>query len=123
MLAAEGAYSREENADGACRDAIRGVEAALKPIVSPKQTVTTLGTIIGDIGSNSAKFQLRLEAKDDPVLSFVSILSTVWTAQLARHGVDDESTPLGVSVEQARDAIALAATVASWAQTGAFRRI
>ena len=54
------AWGRTSEPSGAFRDAVRAVEAALKPIVSPKDNVTTLGKVIGQIRSAPPAFQIRL---------------------------------------------------------------
>ena len=47
------AWGRNPDESGAYREAVRAVEAAYAPIVSPKSERATLGTIIGDITNNA----------------------------------------------------------------------
>ncbi len=116
------AFGRDGNPDGAYRDAVRALEAVLKPIVSPENDVTTLGTIIGHIRAKPEKFAARLEPKaGSPVEIFAAELQMLWTAQLDRHGTNDETVPLNVSIEQARDAAVRAAAIVQIVRSGGFR--
>ncbi len=117
-------YGRQPSPDGGYRDAVRAVEAALKPIVSPDNGRTTLGTIFRDIRAKPEKFRMRLTpTSGDPVSVFVNNLELLWTAQLDRHGTDDEETPLNVTLEQAQDAATMAALIVHWVNSGAFSEV
>ena len=48
------------------------------------------------------------------------MLQMLWKSQLDRHGTADESVPLNVSIDEARDAVALATTLVHLAQQGGF---
>jgi len=39
-------YGRKPDASGACREAVRAVEAAAKPVVTPNDPIATLGKMI-----------------------------------------------------------------------------
>lgn len=116
------AYGRSPNASDAYRNAIRALESLLVPIVSPKNDRATLGTVIRDIQQAPKKFRLRLQPKLplDGVLAFADQLALVWTAQLDRHGNAEDSDLLEVSLNEARDAVALATQVVHSVQDGAF---
>lgn len=116
------AWGRIPDASGAYRDAVRAVEAAYQPIVSPKNELTTLGTVIQDIRNKPSKFSVRLRA-DEPEQSVGRLLATLellWKAEFDRHGTPDEEVPLNVSLEEAQDAVALATTLVHLAQQGGF---
>ena len=116
------AWGRIPDASGAYREAVRAVEAAYVPMVSPKNERATLGTIIADIGNKPSKFRVRLQA-DEPeenVDRLVGMLQMLWKSQLDRHGTPDENVPLNVTLEQARDAVALATTLVHLAEQGGF---
>jgi hypothetical protein len=49
------------------------------------------------------------------------MLAQLWTSQLDRHGTDDESVPLTVSMEQAEAAVHLATTLVHWFRRGSVR--
>jgi len=119
----ERAFGREPNADGAYRDAVRALEAALAPIVVPKDLTATLGKIIEAMRDKPSKFVFVLKPKSHPesALALADLLGTVWTAQLDRHGAVDESVPLNDSIEEARAAAQLAAVVVNFVRTGAIK--
>ena len=115
-------WGRNPEASGAYNDAVRAVEAAYTPIVSPKNERATLGTVIADITNKPSKFRVRLQA-DEPeenVARLVSMLQMLWKSQLDRHGTSDEEVPLNVSLEEAQDAVALATTLVHLAEQGGF---
>ena len=115
---------RNPDASGAYREAVRAVEAAYAPIVSPKNERATLGTIIADIRNKPSKFSVRLKADeaDGNVDRLVSTLELLWKSEFDRHGSPDESVPLNVSLEEAQDAVAVATTLVHLAQQGGFAR-
>ena len=118
----EKAWGRNPDASGAYREAVRAVEAAYAPIVSPKNERATLGTIIADIRNKPSKFRVRLQADDseENVDRLVGMLQMLWKSQLDRHGTADEDVPLTVSLEEAQDAVALATTLVHLAEQGGF---
>ena len=116
------AWGRNPDASGSYRDAVRSVEAAYRPIVSPKNQNATLGTIIRDIENKPQKFKARLQPKNDRsnVGRIMGMMHMLWTSELDRHGTDDPDTPLSVSLEEAQDAVVLAVTLVHFAQQGGF---
>lgn len=115
------AFGRNPDPTGAYDEAIKGVEAALVPIVSPKNQKATLGTIINDIESAPQKFVVRLGPPEmDGVSAFIQQLKLLWKGHGARHGTPDESIPQDVPPEKAPDAVVLATMIVHWAQSGAF---
>ena len=123
-VAYEKAFGRNSDASSAYREAIRAVEAALRPVVEPKNPKATLGSMSAVVRNAPQDFQMRLQPGTgaDPVQMFREMLALLWTSQLDRHGTDDESVPLTVSLEQAQDAVALATQVVQIVQTGGFTR-
>ena len=116
------AWGRSPDASAAYTNAVRAVEAAYAPIVSPKNGQATLGSIIADIKNKPSKFEVRLQ-EDTPganVDRLIGVLQMLWKSQLDRHGTADESVPLNVSIDEARDAVALATTLVHLAQQGGF---
>ena len=115
-------YGRNPNPSHAYREAIRAVEAAAIPVVSPKHAKATLGTVIGDMKSTPDKWKVSLQpAKGDPVMHVVGMMELLWTAQFDRHGTADESVPLTVSKQEAEAAVHLALTLTHGFQTGVVR--
>ena len=116
------AWGRSPDSSGAYREAVRAVEAAYSPIVSPKNELATLGTIIADIKNKPSKFSVRLQSDtpEENVERLLGMLQMLWKSQLDRHGTADEAVPLNVSIDEARDAVALATTLVHLAQQGGF---
>ncbi|MCB0873702.1 MAG: hypothetical protein KDC36_10025 [Thermoleophilia bacterium] len=90
---------RHPNPSTAYREAVRAVEAAAKPIVSPADGRATLGRMIGEMGAKPAKWHFVVNEGD--ITPVVSMCKAIWSSQLDRHGTDDDSVPLSVSQEQA----------------------
>ena len=106
----EAAYSR----------AVKAVEDAAIPVVSPKNTGATLGTIIRDIKQNS-NFKLphlreHPEAQTHNVL--LSMLQMLWTGQHDRHGGPSSVPVPNVTQDEAEAAVTLAVTLVGWFVTG-----
>lgn len=136
------AWSRNPDASGAYQDGVQAVEAAYKPIVSPDNKKTSLGTIISNVSDKPTKFRVRLQparerGRDgdspdnvegdeavggddrDNVKRIVAMLEILWKSQL-RHARDDAAVPRSVSIEEAQDAVALATILVHLAQQGGF---
>ena len=116
------AWGRDPDPSGAYREAVRAVEAAYAPIVSPDNERATLGTIIANTLDKPSKFSVRLRADepDENVRRLVAMLQTLWKSQLDRHGNSGADVPLNVSLEEAQDAVAIATTLVHLAQQGGF---
>ena len=112
------AWGRNPDASGAHQDAVDAAEAAYAPIVSPDNDRATLGTIIRDIRAKPPKYQVRLQTKtaEKDVCRIVGMMELLWESQ-RRHGTDDRSRE---TIEEARDAVALATTLVHLAQQGGF---
>ena len=92
--------------------AVAAVEVAAKPLVSPNQGFTTLGTIRGLMRANPERWTFEL----GNVELVVQMLSALWDNQL-RHG--DDTAPVSETPAQADAAVALALTLVRWFTTGA----
>jgi len=116
----QAAWGVEPRPDAAYDHAVKGIESALRAIVSPNDGKATLGRMIGTIRAERDRFELRLRptAGEDQLDVFVGALDLLWRSQ-PRHGQPD--TVVGVSDDQARDAVSLAAHLLDWIQRGAFR--
>jgi hypothetical protein len=108
----------------AFREAIRAVEAAAKPVVTPSDQKTTLGRIIGQLRATPADFDVVLRPTEgSPVEHLIEMLLLLWRSEFDRHGSDDETVPIEVSQSQAEAAVQLAAVVVQWFTDGAvFKR-
>lgn len=98
--------------------AIKAVETAAKPQVSPKDDVATLGKMRGVL--RDQKWGLPLAQQDDEGLILREMVSALWTGQTDRHGSDGPLvTP---TQEQAETAIMLAVPLVHWFSSGAASR-
>jgi hypothetical protein len=113
------AFGRQPNPSLAYREAVKAVEAALKPIVSPSNDRATLGTMIADLKNAPAKWRVALGAQEsfDSVSAFRSMVELLWKAQHDRHGTDDETAPLDIDQAAAEAAVHLAVTIVQWSQS------
>jgi hypothetical protein len=118
------AYSRESNPSHAYTKSVRAVEAAARPIVTPKDKLATLGKMIPALRNGGKKWEVVLTAPElDSVAAVASMCELIHKAQLDRHGTDDEDVPLDVSLQEAQAAVHVAATLVQWFSTGAIRRM
>ncbi|WP_407318540.1 hypothetical protein UQW22_17895 [Isoptericola halotolerans] len=98
--------------------AIKAVETAAKPEVSPKDDVATLGKMCGVL--RDQKWGLSLARQDDDGLILREMVSALWTGQSGRHGSDGPlATP---TQEQAETAVMLAVPLVHWFSSGAAAR-
>lgn len=110
-------YGRDPDSSAAYREAVRAVEAAAKPVVTPNDSIATLGKMIRAIRDKPTKWTTELGS----VSTVAEMMGELWTSQLDRHGTDDETVPLSVSASQAEAAVHLAVTLVHWFQSGFVR--
>lgn len=92
------------DASTAYKEAARAVEAAAKPILTPKDRLATLGKMITAVRDAPQKWTTTVGDISD----VQRMMELLWTSQLDRHGTDDDDTPMHVSPEQADVALHLA---------------
>ena len=113
-------YGRGPNPTEAYRDAVRAVEAAAKPVVSPKDATATLGKIKGvlrDASDGKFRFAIKGREESDPRDTVVAMLGLLYAGQHDRHG--NAEAPPSVSHEEAEAAFHLAVTLVHWFRSGA----
>ena len=103
---------------GACIEAVSAIEVAAKPVVSPKNSRTTLGTLCRDIESAPDKWETDTEAVGS-VKTVLSMMQMVWNEGHYRHG--DESALLEVSREAAEMTVQTAVLLVTWFRSGQIR--
>lgn len=113
------AYGRDPDPSGAYGHAVKAVEAAGKPTVSPDNAATTLGTMIRDMEAKPSKWTTAIDADDD-IEKVIEMMRLLWRGEY-RHG--DPTKPVAVTAEAAEAAVHLAATLVQWFRSGAIRRI
>lgn len=106
--------------------AIKAVEDAAIPVVSPTNTRATLGTVIQQMTDQGdwTMPMLKEHTKAAPGDVLVSNMRMLWHGQHDRHGgqPDQPSAPGNVSAEEAAVAVGLAVTLVSWFDAGLVAR-
>jgi hypothetical protein len=110
-------YGQNPSPSQAWHLAIKACEHVLKPLVSPANNRTTLGSIIRDLRAQSAKWQLVVPGKDEShsIDPLVAMLDLVWPNH-DRHG---DGSPKTVDLEAAQALVHLAVTIVQWVRSGA----
>jgi hypothetical protein len=100
------AYGLHPDATKAYSEAIKAVEAAAAPVVSPSNAKATLGTIIGDLKQAPDKWELAILDPDRApreIGSLLGMLELLWQGQSDRHGgvaptvpIPSEAAPMAV---------------------------
>ena len=76
----------------AYREAVRAVEAAAKPVVTPNDSLAHLGKIIGELTARPADWEVTLRA--DTVADLTRRAEILWRSQHDRHGSDVPTDPM-----------------------------
>lgn len=115
------AYGHHEDAGQCWKASISAVEAALQPIVAPKEESARLGKMRKQIRDAPQKWICALPVWDDEGLSSVEAFLTVLnriTYEDGRHG-GDVRVP---NLQQARAVLMATVTVVEWIRGGVFAR-
>jgi hypothetical protein len=117
------AYGLHPDPTAAYKEAVRAVEEAFVPVVSPANTRASLGTVCRDLESQDDKWELVLVSdRNQPGSAepLVAILKQMWHGQRSRHGGGansrDQTQP------EAEAAVHLAALAVQWLSTGVLRQ-
>jgi hypothetical protein len=119
----EALYALEPNAGVAYGLAIKAVEDAAIPVVSPSNGRATLGTVLKQL-EDQADWKLPLEREHDRAQSrdvVVGMLRMLWHGHHDRHG-GQPSAPGDVSIDEATVAVSLAVTLVNLFDAGVVRR-
>jgi hypothetical protein len=111
-------YGRNPVPGKAYSEAIKAVESASAPVVSPKNSKATLGTILGDLRANPGLWQFAIAPGS--ISPVIDAMSTLWDGQTDRHGGVLPTAPIAPMAEEA--ALLLAATLVHWFARGAVKR-
>lgn len=106
----------DPNIDGSYRNSVKAIESALKPIVSPDNGVTTLGTITRDIDEKPEKWDTRFRGAET-VQALRDLLYELWKTD-SRHAGMPPNT-----LEQAQDAVTIAVAVVALTRRGFLERV
>ena len=129
LAAAWGAAWRlEPNGQVAFDEAVKAMEAVLRPIVTPNDSSATLGNVLGDLKSSQAQFTSRLDrtpkaikaqgptAFDNEGVQLVhGLVGSLWRCH-KRHGQSEQR--LRHNVEEGRDAVTLATALIAMQRRG-----
>ncbi|MFK0118737.1 hypothetical protein [Streptomyces sp. NPDC090994] len=118
------AFSMNRDPSAAYRYAVRAVEAAAAPVISPSDAIPTLGKMISAFRSKPEKwnFSFKVDSAVDPKGVLLGMLQILWTNEYSRHVDLDIQAPLHVSQEEAESAIVLAVTLVNWFVSGSVSR-
>ncbi len=110
-------YGRNPDAGAAYGDAIRAVEAAGRPVFTPKDHRATLGKMIDAVEAKQDKWTTEI----GDVETVLKMMKAIWKSHKGRHGTDDETKPANVSQAQAEAAVQLAVTLVQLLRTQGIR--
>lgn len=116
-------YGITPDASAAYGLAIKAVEDAAIPVVSPTNATATLGTVLSQI-QDQGDWRLPIEREHEHAPSkevLVGMMRMLWHGQHDRHG-GQPSAPGNVSVQEATVAVSLAVTLVNWFDAGLIRR-
>lgn len=116
-------YRLEANPSAAYGLAIKAVEDAAVPVVSPANGRATLGTVLAQM-EQQTDWQLPMEREHDRAPSrdvLIGMMRMLWHGQHDRHG-GQPSVPGDVTVEEATVAVSLAVTLVNVFNAGLVAR-
>jgi hypothetical protein len=118
----QAAYGLNGSPSSAHSHAIKAVEFAAIPVVSPKDTGATLGKVLGQMRTDGDWIIpfTQEKASGDVARMVVSMLAALWDGQSDRHGGNLQPPP--ITAEAAQSAVLMATTLVQWFQSGAVRR-
>ncbi len=116
------AYGRSPDPSAAYSEAVKAVEAAAKPTLTPKDDKATLGKMVPALRDGEGKWDVVLAARPEfnKVEAVRLMADLLWQGQTDRHGRPD---PRPVTQEQAEAAVHLAVLLVHWFSSGVVRRV
>ena len=116
-------YGQDRNPSTAYREAVKAVEAAAQPVITPTDETATLGKMISAFGDKPAKWDVPLGASPDDGRDVLrQMMAGVWHGQHDRHGTSDETRPASVSPEEAEAALHTAISLVHLFTSGLVKR-
>ena len=128
----EAAWRVDPNGQVAFDEAVKAVEAALRPVVTPNDSAAHLGRIRGELKVSQEHYTSRLErtlegSKRQPATPFANegvqmiyeLTGSLWRSH-RRHGDPERRVPHGV--EEGRDAVTLATALIAMQRRGFLER-
>ncbi|MGF9660644.1 hypothetical protein AAIH25_02100 [Arthrobacter crystallopoietes] len=117
------AFGTNPNPSLAYSLAVKAVEDAAIPVISPKDATATLGKLIGQVRA-VGDWGLPLQREDQQATSSSTVLALMrmlWAGQADRHG-GHHDPDLVITQEAAEVAVMTAATLVQWFTSGAVAR-
>ncbi|MFF3843455.1 hypothetical protein [Streptomyces sp. NPDC001930] len=115
------AYGLRPDPVGAYSESIKAVEAAAHAVIEPNNDKATLGSMLGEIKNARHKFVAAiLSPRGDAIAPAEAMMRALWDGQTSRHGSQTPTAP--ETLESARAAVHLAATLVQWFVSGAVIR-
>jgi hypothetical protein len=114
------AYSRHPNPSESYTLSIKAVEAAARPIVSPKDSMATIGKMAASLRDAPQKWELILahNVHNDGIPLVSKMMEQLQAGQHGRHGSNDPSVKHEPDQSEAFAAIHLAALLVQWFSSG-----
>lgn len=116
------AFGRRPEPGPAFQEAVSALEASYDRLVIPNNPRATLGSITDAINTTPSKWTVRLLDESVPesgVRALHSVLRNIWKTQ-ERHGSSVAGAPTTCTLEEAQDAVVLAAALVQIARQGGF---
>jgi hypothetical protein len=119
------AYGRNPNPTVAYSEAIKAVETACIPVVTPgaQGAKATLGKVIITLNDHQQDWQLAIHSSGAPadISPLLAMLRLLWQGQTDRHGGSTPTIP--VTAKAAEAAVHLAVTLVQWFQSGTIQPV
>jgi hypothetical protein len=113
------AYGRNADPVKAYSEAIKAVEASLALRISPQNGKQTLGSMIRDVSAKPTKWKFAIpDGSTSHVEIVVQMMRMLWEGQTSRHGGLDSTRD--ETLEEARAALHIAASLVQFGTSGAF---
>ncbi|WP_420612093.1 hypothetical protein [Candidatus Spongiisocius sp.] len=112
-------YGRNPNSSHAFNNAVRAVEAAARPVVTPMDKAATLGKMVSALRDKPGKWETLI----GDVETVRKMMEAIWTSQFDRHGTDDTTKPRNVSTAEAEAAVQFAVTIVQIFRNEAISRL
>ena len=110
-------YERNLDPSASYRDAVRGLEAAARPVLTPNDPKATLGKMIAAARDKPSKWVVAIGEMDTVLM----MLQTVWEAQHDRHGTNEANRPTNVTRQEAEAALHFTVTLVHLFRSKAIR--
>ncbi len=112
-------YGRKPNAGTAYKEAVKAVEVAAQPVITPDDEKATLGKMIQAITDKPDKWLFAISSRDGAsrMESVGDMMAVLWQGQL-RHGTPEPAAPFDNSQPEAEAAVHLSVTLVAWFAQG-----